>query len=35
MSDMADDTVEQTYAFNEDTCAEACACLVKKIVEVL
>ena len=35
MSDMADDTVEQTYAFNEDTCADACACLVKKIVEVL
>ena len=35
MSDMADDTVEQTYAFNEDICAEACACLVKKIIEVL
>ena len=35
MSDMADDTVEQTYSFNEDICAEACACLVKKIIEVL
>ena len=34
MSDMADESVEQTYAFNEDICADACACLVKKIVEV-
>ena len=33
MSDMADESVEQTYAFNEDICADACACLVKKIVE--
>ena len=32
MSDMADESVEQTYAFNEDICADACACLVKKIV---
>ena len=35
MSDMADDTVEQTYAFNEDICAEACACLVKKVIELI
>ena len=33
MSDMADESVEQTYAFNEDICADACACLVKKIIE--
>ena len=32
MSDMADESVEQTYAFNEDICADACSCLVKKIV---
>ena len=32
MSDMADESVEQTYAFNEDICADACACLVKKII---
>ena len=35
MSDMADESVEQTYVFNEDICADACACLVKKIIEVL
>ena len=34
MSDMADETVEQTYSFNEDVCADACACLVKKIIEL-
>ena len=34
MSDMADESVEQTYAFNEDVCADACACLVKQIVEI-
>ena len=35
MSDMADDTVEQTYSFNEDVCADACACFVKKIIELV
>ena len=34
MSDMADESVEQTYAFNEDVCAAACACFVKKIMEI-
>ena len=34
MSDMADDSVEQTYSFNEDICAETCACLVMKMMEV-
>ena len=34
MSDMADESVEQTYSFNEDVCAAACACLVKQIVEL-
>lgn len=34
MSDMADESVEQTYAFNEDICAAASACLVKKIIEL-
>ena len=33
MSDMADESVEQTYAFNEDICANACACFVKKLIE--
>ena len=33
MSDMADDTVEQTYSFNEEVCANACACFVKKLIE--
>ena len=34
MSDMADESVEQTYAFNEDVCAAACACFVKKVIEI-
>ena len=34
MSDMADESVEQTYSFNEDICAAACACFVKKIIEI-
>ena len=34
MSDMADESVEQTYSFNEDVCAATCACLVKKMMEV-
>ena len=32
MSDMADESVEQTYSFNEDVCADACACLVKQMI---
>ena len=35
MSDMADESVEQTYAFNEDVCAAACACFVKKVIELI
>ena len=35
ISDMADDTVEQTYSFNEEVCADACACFVKKIIELV
>ena len=35
MSDMADESVEKTYAFNEDVCAAACACLVKKVIELI
>ena len=35
MSDMADESVEQTYVFNEDICADACACLVKKVIELI
>lgn len=35
MSDMADDTVEQTYSFNEDVCAEMSGKLVLKIIEKL
>ena len=35
MSDMADESVEQTYSFNEDICADACACFVKKIIELV
>ena len=35
MSDMADESVEQTYAFNEDICADASACLVIKMLEEL
>lgn len=34
MSDMADETVEQTYSFNEDICAAASASLVKKMIEI-
>ena len=34
MSDMADESVEQTYSFNEDICADACACLVKQLIEL-
>ena len=34
MSDMADETVEQTYSFNEDVCAAASASLVKKMLEL-
>ena len=32
MSDMADDTGESTYTFNEQTAAELSAELVKKVV---
>ena len=35
MSDMADESVEQTYVFNEDICADACAFLVKKVIELI
>lgn len=34
MSDMADETVEKTYSFNEDACAAASASLVKKMIEL-
>lgn len=34
MSDMADESVEQTYSFNEDLCAAASASLVKKMIEL-
>lgn len=34
MSDMADESVEQTYSFNEDVCATASACLVSKMLEL-
>ena len=34
MSDMADESVEKTYAFNEDICAAASACLVRKMLEI-
>ena len=34
MSDMADESVEQTYSFNEDICAAACSCLVKQVLEL-
>ena len=34
MSDMADETVEKTYSFNEDVCAAASASLVKKMIEL-
>lgn len=35
MSDMADESVKSTYSFNEETCANMCASLVKKIIEKL
>lgn len=35
MSDMADETVEQTYSFNEEVCAAASASLVLKMVDLL
>lgn len=35
MSDMADETVESTYSFNEDICAKASATLVKEIIQEL
>lgn len=35
MSDMADDTVESTYSFNEDVCAKMCADLVTNFVSAL
>lgn len=35
MSDMADETVEQTYSFNEDVCALASANLVKEMISNL
>lgn len=35
MSDMADESVEQTYSFNEDVCAATSACLVLKMLEEL
>ena len=35
MSDMADESVKSTYSFNEETCANMCASLVKKIIETL
>ncbi len=34
LSDMADETVEKTYSFNEDVCAATSACLVKKMIEI-
>ena len=34
MSDMADESVEKTYSFNEDVCAVTSACLVKKMIEI-
>lgn len=35
MSDMADETVESTYSFNEDTCAEASAKFVLEVLKKL
>ncbi|MCF0242951.1 MAG: 5'-methylthioadenosine/adenosylhomocysteine nucleosidase [Treponema sp.] len=32
MSDMADESAEQTYQFNEDTAAEQCAKLIKSVL---
>ena len=34
LSDMADESVEKTYSFNEDVCAATSACLVKKMLEI-
>lgn len=33
MSDMADETVESTYSFNEDVCAKMCADFVTEIIK--
>lgn len=35
MSDMADETVESTYAFNEDLCAKMCADFVTEIIKTI
>ncbi|MCQ2591165.1 MAG: 5'-methylthioadenosine/adenosylhomocysteine nucleosidase [Treponema sp.] len=35
MSDMADETVESTYSFNEDVCADMCANLVLNFLKLL
>lgn len=35
MSDMADDTVEATYNFNEESAAVACSSLVRKMVNLI
>lgn len=35
MSDMADETVESTYSFNEDECAKMCAEFVQSIISLL
>ena len=34
LSDMADESVEKTYSFNEDVCAATSACIVKKMLEI-
>lgn len=35
MSDMADETVESTYSFNEDECAKMCAEFVQTVIPLL